>query len=58
MRQTGPDTFGDLSVVDLGYVFAESDFWGDSVLVMKPVPYHWDEMKIDPGAPPIRTEQG
>ena len=32
--------------------------WGDSKLVMKPVPYHWDEMKIGPGAPPIRTEQG
>jgi len=32
--------------------------WGDSRLVMKPVPYHWDEMKIGPGAPPIRTEKG
>ena len=32
--------------------------WGGSKLVMKPVPYHWDEMKIGPGAPPIRTEQG
>jgi predicted GH43/DUF377 family glycosyl hydrolase len=32
--------------------------WGDSKLVMKPVPYHWDEMKIGPGAPPIRTGQG
>ena len=33
-------------------------FWGESQLVMKPVPYHWDEMKIGPGAPPIRTDQG
>ena len=22
---------------------------------MKPVPYHWDEMKIGPGAPPFKT---
>ena len=33
-------------------------FWGESELVMKPVPYHWDEMKIGPGAPPIKTKQG
>jgi predicted GH43/DUF377 family glycosyl hydrolase len=33
-------------------------FWGESQLIMKPVPYHWDEMKIGPGAPPIRTERG
>ena len=32
--------------------------WGDSRLVMKPEPYHWDEMKIGPGATPFRTEQG
>jgi predicted GH43/DUF377 family glycosyl hydrolase len=32
--------------------------WGDSRLVMKPVPYHWDQMKIGPGAPPIRTDKG
>jgi predicted GH43/DUF377 family glycosyl hydrolase len=25
---------------------------------MKPEPYHWDEMKIGPGAPPIKTDQG
>src|SRR5258708_1104255 len=25
---------------------------------MRPVPYHWDEMKIGPGAPPIKTDQG
>lgn len=33
-------------------------YWGDSKLIMKPEPYHWDEMKIGPGAPPIKTPQG
>jgi predicted GH43/DUF377 family glycosyl hydrolase len=33
-------------------------FWGESQLIMRPVQYHWDEMKIGPGAPPIKTEQG
>lgn len=33
-------------------------YWGDSRLVMKPVTYHWDEMKIGPGAPPIKTDKG
>jgi len=33
-------------------------FWGESQLIMRPETYHWDEMKIGPGAPPIRTEQG
>jgi len=32
--------------------------WGDSKLVIKPVQYHWDQMKIGPGAPPIRTDKG
>jgi len=32
--------------------------WGNSRIVMKPLQYHWDEMKIGPGAPPIRTEYG
>src|SRR5579864_2592836 len=32
--------------------------WGDSQLVMRPVQYHWDEMKIGPGAPPIKTDHG
>jgi len=32
--------------------------WGDSRVVMKPVQYHWDEMKIGPGATPIRTDRG
>jgi predicted GH43/DUF377 family glycosyl hydrolase len=32
--------------------------WGDSKLIMKPVRYHWDEMKIGPGAPPLWTEEG
>jgi predicted GH43/DUF377 family glycosyl hydrolase len=25
---------------------------------MKPVAYHWDEMKIGPGAPPFKTDKG
>ncbi len=33
-------------------------FWGDSKVIMKPVTYHWDEMKIGPGAPPIKTSKG
>ena len=32
--------------------------WGDSRVAMKPVQYHWDEMKIGPGATPIETERG
>jgi len=33
-------------------------YWGESQLIMKPLQYHWDEMKIGPGAPPIKTKQG
>jgi predicted GH43/DUF377 family glycosyl hydrolase len=33
-------------------------YWGESELIMMPVPYHWDEMKIGPGATPIKTEKG
>lgn len=33
-------------------------YWGDSELIIKPVTYHWDEMKIGPGAPPIKTDKG
>ena len=33
-------------------------FWGEAQLIMRPEPYHWDEMKIGPGAPPIRTDAG
>lgn len=32
--------------------------WGEARLLMKPLPYHWDEMKIGPGAPPIKTRWG
>jgi predicted GH43/DUF377 family glycosyl hydrolase len=32
--------------------------WGDSRAIMKPVPYHWNEMKIGPGAPPFKTDKG
>jgi predicted GH43/DUF377 family glycosyl hydrolase len=33
-------------------------YWGESKLIMKPMPYHWDQMKIGPGAPPIKTQKG
>jgi len=33
-------------------------FWGEARLIMRPVQYHWDEMKIGPGAPPIKTDKG
>ncbi len=33
-------------------------FWGESKMIMKPVKYHWDEMKIGPGATPIKTSRG
>ncbi len=32
--------------------------WGDSKMLMKPLPYHWDEMKIGPGAVPFKTSEG
>ena len=32
--------------------------WGQSKIVLKPQTYHWDEMKVGPGAPPIKTEKG
>jgi len=32
--------------------------WGDSAVLLKPLPYHWDEMKVGPGAPPLRTAHG
>jgi predicted GH43/DUF377 family glycosyl hydrolase len=32
--------------------------WGDSCVIIKPAAYHWDEMKIGPGAPPFRTGKG
>jgi len=32
--------------------------WGDSELIIKPVQYHWDEMKIGPGATPFKTNEG
>jgi predicted GH43/DUF377 family glycosyl hydrolase len=33
-------------------------YWGDSKVIMRPEKYHWDEMKIGPGAPPIKTGKG
>jgi beta-1,2-mannobiose phosphorylase / 1,2-beta-oligomannan phosphorylase len=32
--------------------------WGQAKRVMRPETYHWDEMKIGPGATPIKTPQG
>lgn len=32
--------------------------WGNSKVIMKPETYHWDEMKIGPGATPIKTDRG
>jgi len=32
--------------------------WGESEPVINPVTYHWDQMKIGPGATPIRTPDG
>lgn len=32
--------------------------WGDARVVIKPMTYHWDEMKVGPGATPIKTEMG
>lgn len=33
-------------------------FWGESKLIMTPMQYHWDEMKIGPGATPFKTKKG
>lgn len=33
-------------------------YWGDSRVIMKPLQYHWDELKVGPGAPPFKTERG
>jgi len=32
--------------------------WGQSKIVLRPQVYHWDAMKLAPGAPPIKTEKG
>lgn len=32
--------------------------WGGAKHLFSPVQYHWDEMKIGPGAPPIKTPKG
>lgn len=32
--------------------------WGNSKMLISPLNYHWDEMKVGPGAPPVKTEQG
>ena len=33
-------------------------YWGDSRVIIKPMTYHWDEMKIGPGATPFKTDNG
>lgn len=32
--------------------------WGDARVVIKPMSYHWDEMKVGPGATPMKTDKG
>ncbi|MFH2018529.1 MAG: glycosidase, partial [bacterium] len=32
--------------------------WGNSRILIKPMPYHWDELKIGPAAPPLKTARG
>lgn len=32
--------------------------WGESRILIKPLTYHWDELKIGPGAPPFKTSKG
>ena len=32
--------------------------WGNSRILIKPQEYHWDETKVGPGAPPIKTTEG
>ena len=33
-------------------------YWGNSKVLINPLHYHWDEMKMGPGAPPVATEEG
>lgn len=33
-------------------------YWGKAERIISPATYHWDESKIGPGAPPIKTEKG
>ena len=32
--------------------------WGDSKVIIKPLQYHWDEMKVGPGSTPFKTAHG
>lgn len=32
--------------------------WGNSRILIRPQSYHWDESKVGPGAPPIKTKHG
>lgn len=33
-------------------------YWGKSRALINPLHYHWDELKMGPGIPPIQTPQG
>jgi len=33
-------------------------YWGESKQIIRPMSYHWDEMKVGPGAPPFKTSKG
>jgi predicted GH43/DUF377 family glycosyl hydrolase len=33
-------------------------YWGESRLLISPMAYHWDEMKVGPGPTPIKTPKG
>jgi predicted GH43/DUF377 family glycosyl hydrolase len=33
-------------------------YWGDSKVIITPKKYHWDELKVGPGATPIKTKKG
>lgn len=32
--------------------------WGDAQVVIRPMTYHWDELKVGPGTPPVKTTAG
>ena len=32
--------------------------WGGAKHLVSPMTYHWDQMKVGPGAPPIKTKRG
>lgn len=38
--------------------FPDLVHWGDSRVVIKPMVYRWNEMKMGPGATPLKTRKG